>query len=218
MASAAAAAHHLQVDVDDNDDTACGISGVPTFQFYKDGVKVDELQHEDADEATLEARVAAAADADAAEGNDAPSTGRSAAPPTTVAIGTTNAGKCQAVRAALASYERLAGCALAPTKVESGVADQPMTLAETLQGAKNRARGALEAFWEGGEGGGGGGGRGGGRGGRDAEEKGDGGGNGGSAAGAAAAWGIGMESGLFEDPDGALFDLTACCIFDGQEE
>lgn len=30
--------------------------------------------------------------------------------------------------------------------------------------------------------------------------------------------GIGIESGLFEDPDGRLCDLTACCIFDGEQE
>ena len=35
-----------KVDVDDNSQTAhaCGITAMPTFQFYKDGKKFDELQ------------------------------------------------------------------------------------------------------------------------------------------------------------------------------
>ena len=42
-----------KVDVDDVEDVAaaCGISAMPTFQFYKDGKKVDELKG--ADEAGL---------------------------------------------------------------------------------------------------------------------------------------------------------------------
>ncbi|EDV19322.1 uncharacterized protein TRIADDRAFT_62217 [Trichoplax adhaerens] len=39
----------LKVDVDDNSDTAeaCGISCMPTFQFYQNGQKIDELSGSD---------------------------------------------------------------------------------------------------------------------------------------------------------------------------
>merc|ERR1739847_119477 len=41
-----------KVDVDENAETAeaCGISCMPTFQYYKDGKKVDELQGASEDE------------------------------------------------------------------------------------------------------------------------------------------------------------------------
>ena len=100
----------------------------------------------------------------------------------TVAVGTTNAGKCLAVKQALSAYFHLDKYGFQSYKVASGVADQPVTLKETLRGAKNRAHKALEAS--------------------------DG----------AASLGIGLESGLFEDPDGRLCDLTACCIFDGEQD
>ena len=139
-----------------------------------------------------------------------------------LAVGTTNPGKVAAVRDALASYPALSGmyllCALtsftapvvsvlprswrmslspscsfanaafhgsgtgwtpSPQKVSSGVSDQPKTLAETTQGARNRAERA-------------------------------------AAAAGADAFGIGMESGLFES-EGRLFDVCACAIFDGKE-
>merc|ERR1712146_298075 len=49
----------IKVDVDENDETAaaCGISCMPTFQFYKNGEKVDELQG--ASEDQLRAKIAA---------------------------------------------------------------------------------------------------------------------------------------------------------------
>ena len=48
----------VKVDVDANSETAeaCEISAMPTFQFYKGGVKVDEMCG--ADEAGLRARIA----------------------------------------------------------------------------------------------------------------------------------------------------------------
>ena len=35
----------IKVDVDDNEETseACGIEGMPTFQFYKGGEKLDQI-------------------------------------------------------------------------------------------------------------------------------------------------------------------------------
>ena len=40
----------VKVDVDKNQDTtaACNITNMPTFQFYKDGKKTDELVNPDA--------------------------------------------------------------------------------------------------------------------------------------------------------------------------
>lgn len=48
----------VKVDVDDADDVAaaCGIQAMPTFHFYKGGVKIDEMMG--ADKNTLEAKVA----------------------------------------------------------------------------------------------------------------------------------------------------------------
>merc|ERR1739838_1278016 len=49
----------VQVDVDENAEAAgqAGISCMPTFQYYKDGVKVDELQGANLD--TLKAKALA---------------------------------------------------------------------------------------------------------------------------------------------------------------
>jgi len=48
----------VKVDVDEADDVAaeCGIQAMPTFQFYKDGSKVDEFRG--ANTAQLQALVA----------------------------------------------------------------------------------------------------------------------------------------------------------------
>mmetsp|Transcript_69995 Transcript_69995/g.196160 ORF Transcript_69995/g.196160 Transcript_69995/m.196160 type:complete len:105 (-) Transcript_69995:369-683(-) len=51
-------AEFVKVDVDDADDVAAavGIQAMPTFHFYKGGVKVDEMMG--ADQATLASKVA----------------------------------------------------------------------------------------------------------------------------------------------------------------
>ena len=59
----------------------------------------------------------------------------------TLAVGTTNPGKVAAVQSALAGYPALAHFTVAPSKVDSGVSEQPGTLEETTRGAKNRAKG-----------------------------------------------------------------------------
>mmetsp|Transcript_61627 Transcript_61627/g.156655 ORF Transcript_61627/g.156655 Transcript_61627/m.156655 type:complete len:199 (+) Transcript_61627:77-673(+) len=56
-----------------------------------------------------------------------------------LAVGTTNPGKVAAVKTAIGAYAHLAAFQVMPAKVASGVSDQPMTLDETTQGAKNRA-------------------------------------------------------------------------------
>ncbi|ELY51218.1 DUF84 family protein [Natronococcus jeotgali] len=58
-----------------------------------------------------------------------------------VAVGSTNPVKVDAVERALARYEPT----VAPIAVDSGVSEQPRSVAETVSGAENRARRALEA-------------------------------------------------------------------------
>lgn len=109
---------------------------------------------------------------------------------TIIAIGTTNPGKVQAVRDTIAAYDKLSGpsVVLLPCKVESGVSDQPMTMAESARGAESRAlRARSEAMAKH----------------RD------------TIGGVRLILGVGMESGLFEGPNGKLFDVCACVIFDG---
>lgn len=62
-----------------------------------------------------------------------------------IAIGTQNSGKIAALEQALAVYPNLAHYTVVPAEVDSGVSAQPKTLDETLQGAMNRARTAMEA-------------------------------------------------------------------------
>ena len=62
-----------------------------------------------------------------------------------LALGTTNPGKVSALHRALTSYPVLQRCPVSSHKVASGVADQPMSLEETTQGAKNRAVAAAAA-------------------------------------------------------------------------
>lgn len=58
-----------------------------------------------------------------------------------LAVGTTNPAKVEAVERTLDEYEPTT----IPVPVDSGVAEQPRSVAETVEGAENRARRALEA-------------------------------------------------------------------------
>jgi len=61
-----------------------------------------------------------------------------------IAVGSINAVKVKAVEEALQHYPHLAMAQIRPIGVPSGIAAQPMSLKETIQGAKNRAKGAYE--------------------------------------------------------------------------
>ena len=64
----------------------------------------------------------------------------------TVAVGTTNACKVSAVRRALELYPEVAcAAAISAHKVSSGISEQPMSLDETVTGARNRASAAHAA-------------------------------------------------------------------------
>jgi inosine/xanthosine triphosphatase len=57
-------------------------------------------------------------------------------------IGSKNAAKVEAVKEILQEYPHLAGAHIEAVETQSGVADQPKSLDETMQGAMNRAKGA----------------------------------------------------------------------------
>lgn len=57
-----------------------------------------------------------------------------------VVVGSTNAAKVDAVAEILKEYPHLADAEVISVKTDSGVADQPMSLEETIRGAMNRAR------------------------------------------------------------------------------
>ncbi|MBI2474613.1 MAG: inosine/xanthosine triphosphatase [Candidatus Taylorbacteria bacterium] len=57
-------------------------------------------------------------------------------------VGTKNAAKLRAVKNALASYEWTGSLDVISVDVASGVPDQPLSMAETVEGAKNRAKSA----------------------------------------------------------------------------
>lgn len=63
-----------------------------------------------------------------------------------VAVGSKNPVKVGAVQAAFEAYWPELGCEIKAVDVSSGVSAQPMTDKESLQGARNRARRALDAF------------------------------------------------------------------------
>jgi non-canonical (house-cleaning) NTP pyrophosphatase len=163
---------------------------------------------------------------------------RSVDAPLRVAIGTTNPGKVKAVVAAIAKYDNivkpvlkmskmnmmvssishkgesspplnLADCVEA-YKVPSGVCDQPITLKETLTGAKNRALNAYSRAQENNT---------------KVTVK-----NVSAAANhtkndeidtnkgsvSIGVIGVGLESGLFQDPDENYYDVCCCAIYDGE--
>src|SRR3989344_8362434 len=57
-----------------------------------------------------------------------------------IAVGTTNAAKVTAVREILADYPHLKDAEIVSVKTKSGVADQPLSLKATIEGALNRAK------------------------------------------------------------------------------
>lgn len=61
-----------------------------------------------------------------------------------ICIGTANGIKIDALKETIAVYDFLAGATVVGVDVPSGVADQPKSLAETIRGAKNRAKAVFE--------------------------------------------------------------------------
>jgi inosine/xanthosine triphosphatase len=61
-----------------------------------------------------------------------------------IIIGSTNQIKVDAVKEILRDYPHLKDAAISAVEVSSGVADQPKSLAETVRGAMNRAKGAFK--------------------------------------------------------------------------
>lgn len=62
-----------------------------------------------------------------------------------IVVGSLNPAKLAAVSAVLATHPRLAGLPVTGLDAPSGVREQPMSLEETVQGAKYRAWGSLRA-------------------------------------------------------------------------
>ncbi|MBJ7449947.1 MAG: DUF84 family protein [Parachlamydiales bacterium] len=61
-----------------------------------------------------------------------------------IAIGTKNSAKVQAVRELILNYSALCFATVRSVSTSSNVSDQPLTLEETIQGAKSRALNAYE--------------------------------------------------------------------------
>lgn len=61
----------------------------------------------------------------------------------TVAVGTKNSAKLEAVSDLIKEYDFAEGVRLIPMEVDSGVSEQPKSLEETIMGAKNRAKNAF---------------------------------------------------------------------------
>lgn len=62
-----------------------------------------------------------------------------------IAIGSTNKVKVQAVEEILKEYPEFAAAKVVSVSTQSGVSEQPLSLEETILGAKNRAKNAFEA-------------------------------------------------------------------------
>ena len=62
-----------------------------------------------------------------------------------IAIGSTNQAKVQALAEVIREYPILATAQIIPLSTPSKVSDQPLSLTETIEGAKNRAWGAFHA-------------------------------------------------------------------------
>jgi non-canonical (house-cleaning) NTP pyrophosphatase len=58
----------------------------------------------------------------------------------TIAVGTTNIVKIQAIEEAIKDYPLLAQAKVTSFSVDSEVSEQPISLEETIRGAKNRAK------------------------------------------------------------------------------
>ncbi len=63
----------------------------------------------------------------------------------TIAIGSRNPAKIEAVKEVFLRYPDLSASRFTPLSVPSEISDQPLTIEETLLGAKNRAKNAFEA-------------------------------------------------------------------------
>lgn len=62
-----------------------------------------------------------------------------------IAIGTTNVIKVQALEEIIKDYPQFTGATIHPFFVPSEIAEQPLSLEETIRGAKNRAKNAYAA-------------------------------------------------------------------------
>jgi inosine/xanthosine triphosphatase len=62
-----------------------------------------------------------------------------------IAVGTTNVIKVQAVEEVIKNYPQLSAAKINPISVSSEISEQPLSLEEIIQGAKNRAKNAFLA-------------------------------------------------------------------------
>ena len=67
------------------------------------------------------------------------------AKPVRVCVGSTNENKINAVRETIRNYDFLAGADVVAANVNSGVAEQPKSINETIRGAMNRAKAAFSS-------------------------------------------------------------------------
>lgn len=62
-----------------------------------------------------------------------------------IVVGSTNTAKVEAVEEILREYPHLSGATVLGVEAASGVANQPKTLQETIEGARNRAKNVFES-------------------------------------------------------------------------